>query len=87
MTRQYQRWTGQWSAWFAAWPIVILLLAACASAPPQIPQAAPVAPARKVESPGYGFEAYLWWKPEIATRDLGLTVSYTHLTLPTTERV
>jgi polysaccharide biosynthesis protein PslG len=25
-----------------------------------------------VESPGYGFEAYLWWKPEIATRDLGL---------------
>jgi hypothetical protein len=29
-------------------------------------------PRARVESPGYGFEAYLWWKPEIATRDLGL---------------
>jgi hypothetical protein len=23
-------------------------------------------------SPGYGFEAYLWWKEEVASRDLGL---------------
>ncbi|HEY3341862.1 MAG TPA: hypothetical protein VGK81_07580 [Anaerolineae bacterium] len=29
-------------------------------------------PRARVESPGYGFEAYLWWKPEVATRDLGL---------------
>jgi hypothetical protein len=29
-------------------------------------------PRALVDSPGYGFEAYLWWKPEIATRDLGL---------------
>lgn len=30
------------------------------------------APARRLPSPSYGFEAYLWWKEEIATRDLGL---------------
>lgn len=54
-----------------------LLAAACAS--PLSQQTDPVRPAmpqwpalRRVESPGYGFEAYLWWKPEIATRDLGL---------------
>jgi hypothetical protein len=29
-------------------------------------------PRARLESPGYGFEAYLWWKPEVATRDLGL---------------
>ena len=29
-------------------------------------------PRVRLQSPGYGFEAYLWWKPEIATRDLGL---------------
>lgn len=39
------------------------------SARPVAPQ---FPPPRRVESPGYGFEAYLWWKPEIATRDLGL---------------
>ncbi|MFC1463563.1 MAG: hypothetical protein ACFLMY_01825 [Candidatus Brachytrichaceae bacterium NZ_4S206] len=61
-----------WAAWMAA-----ALLAACASPLPQrTDQAQPVMPQRpaprRVESPGYGFEAYLWWKPEIATRDLGL---------------
>lgn len=32
----------------------------------------PVAAPRQLSSPSYGFEAYLWWKEEIATRDLGL---------------
>jgi hypothetical protein len=29
-------------------------------------------PRPKFKSPEYGFEAYLWWKEEVATRDLGL---------------
>ncbi|MCS7056758.1 MAG: beta-galactosidase [Thermoflexales bacterium] len=65
----------------AAWVAAALLATACASlapihrpaAPEQAHPAAPrFPPARRLESPGYGFEAYLWWKPEIATRDLGL---------------
>src|SRR5512141_2828438 len=32
----------------------------------------PTYPRVAVASPSYGFEAYLWWRPEIATRDLGL---------------
>jgi polysaccharide biosynthesis protein PslG len=53
--------------------LALLLLAACrpATAPPVSP--APTrTPAVRLPSPGYGFEAYLWWKEEIATRDLGL---------------
>jgi polysaccharide biosynthesis protein PslG len=56
--------------------VIVLLLAGCAASaqsPTSVP--APTAtsyPRARVESPGYGFEAYLWWKPEIATRDLGL---------------
>ena len=45
------------------------LLAACAPTPMPPPTAVP---ARRLPSPSYGFEAYLWWKEEIATRDLGL---------------
>ncbi len=50
----------------------LLTLAACAQ-----PALAPVPtatryPAAQLPSPGYGFEAYLWWKEEVATRDLGL---------------
>ena len=49
-----------------------LLLSACASAPRPALAPQPLPQPRRVESPGYGFEAYLWWKEEIATRDLGL---------------
>jgi hypothetical protein len=53
------------------WPVAASV-SACA-APHQAAGPPPSAsPTRRVESPGYGFEAYLWWKPEIATRDLGL---------------
>ena len=72
LTMTCRRWMCRRPAWLVAWSVVILLLAACARTPPPAPQAAPALPARRVESPGYGFEAYLWWKPEIATRDLGL---------------
>ncbi len=52
--------------------LVAASVSACA-APHQAAGPPPSAsPPRRVESPGYGFEAYLWWKPEIATRDLGL---------------
>jgi polysaccharide biosynthesis protein PslG len=58
-----------------AWLLVVLLmvLGACkpAAAPPQLPVPTRASAAR-LPSPGYGFEAYLWWKEEIATRDLGL---------------
>ncbi len=50
-----------------------LLLAGCAALMPSPLAVAPLPYLRaRVESPGYGMEAYLWWKPEIATRDLGL---------------
>lgn len=51
----------------------LLALSACQPlfAPTPTPQPTR-APTRRLASPGYGFEAYLWWKPEIATRDLGL---------------
>lgn len=50
---------------------MLACLAACAA--PAAPTATPTSyPRSRLESPGYGFEAYLWWKPEIATRDLGL---------------
>ncbi len=39
---------------------------------PPPPPTATAWPRKQLPSPGYGFEAYLWWKPEIATRDLGL---------------
>ncbi len=52
---------------------VLLLLTGCATF---LPQPTPIPPTpyprTRIESPGYGLEAYLWWKPEIATRDLGL---------------
>jgi hypothetical protein len=56
--------------------LVVALVGGCASAV-QGGRAMPAPtatsyPHTRVESPGYGFEAYLWWKPEIATRDLGL---------------
>ncbi|MCL5998724.1 MAG: beta-galactosidase [Chloroflexi bacterium] len=56
--------------------VFVLLIAGCTTAAQSpTPTLAPTAtsyPRTRVESPGYGFEAYLWWKPEIATRDLGL---------------
>lgn len=57
---------------------LIGVLAACTTptpAPTPTPIPPPTAtawPRKQLDSPGYGFEAYLWWKPEIATRDLGL---------------
>jgi hypothetical protein len=55
---------------------VLFLLASCAAAPTPVPTPtptpAPIAAPRRLPSPAYGFEAYLWWKEEIATRDLGL---------------
>ncbi len=55
--------------------IALACLAGCAVFAPPAPTPAPTPtswPRARTESPGYGFEAYLWWKPEIATRDLGL---------------
>lgn len=55
--------------------IALVCLAGCAVFAPPAPAPAPTStswPRAQTESPGYGFEAYLWWKPEIATRDLGL---------------
>jgi hypothetical protein len=54
--------------------LVLCLLAACSSTSSKAaPAPTPTSwPRPRVDSPGYGFEAYLWWKPEIATRDLGL---------------
>ena len=53
---------------------LLCALAACASIPPT-PAPAPTPtswPRVRLASPGYGFEAYLWWKEEVASRDLGL---------------
>jgi len=52
--------------------LVAISASACATPPKEAPPSSPASPPRRLESPGYGFEAYLWWKPEIATRDLGL---------------
>jgi hypothetical protein len=53
--------------------VSLLLTAGCTSLVPQPTAISPTPyPRIRVESPGYGLEAYLWWKPEIATRDLGL---------------
>ena len=61
--------------------LLTLLLVGCAAvaqgtvntpAPTVVVPTATSYPRAQVESPGYGFEAYLWWKPEVATRDLGL---------------
>jgi hypothetical protein len=38
------------------------------SGPPATPTRAPV----KMSSPDYGMQAFLWWRPEVAERDLGL---------------
>ena len=54
---------------------VALGVAGCSmfATPTPPPEPTPTSyPRARTESPGYGFEAYLWWKPEIATRDLGL---------------
>jgi hypothetical protein len=52
--------------------LVAISASACATPPKEASPSSPASPPRRLESPGYGFEAYLWWKPEIATRDLGL---------------
>jgi polysaccharide biosynthesis protein PslG len=52
---------------------LVAVLAACTAPQAVTPtQPAPAVAPRQLPSPGYGFEAYLWWKEEIATRDLGL---------------
>jgi hypothetical protein len=57
---------------FALWlSALALLLSACGTRPAPVSEVPRARPPR-VASPGYGFEAYLWWKEEIATRDLGL---------------
>ncbi len=54
------------------WLCAVSLCAACQTQLPK-PTATPLKlQIRQLPSPGYGFEAYLWWKEEIATRDLGL---------------
>ncbi|NJM40943.1 MAG: hypothetical protein HC853_09290 [Anaerolineae bacterium] len=51
--------------------LVLCLLASCSTAPAPAPT--PTAwPREQLASPGYGLEAYLWWKEEVASRDLGL---------------
>ncbi|MCL4504740.1 MAG: beta-galactosidase [Chloroflexi bacterium] len=53
--------------------VLSLLLLGCAAVIPGPLSVPPLPyPRERVASPGYGMEAYLWWKPEIATRDLGL---------------
>jgi hypothetical protein len=57
--------------------LFVFLLTGCTVGARGTPTATPAPtatsyPRTRVESPGYGFEAYLWWKPEVATRDLGL---------------
>lgn len=57
------------------WLFALLVTGCAAAAQSATTVPAPTAtsyPRTHIESPGYGFEAYLWWKPEIATRDLGL---------------
>ncbi|HEY3288683.1 MAG TPA: beta-galactosidase, partial [Anaerolineae bacterium] len=56
--------------------LLSLLLTGCAAVLPQA-TSTPMTPIVRLrtDSPAYGFEAYLWWKPEIATRDLGLVRS------------
>lgn len=56
--------------------LLALLLSSCAAVFPQA-ASSPMTPIVRLrtDSPAYGFEAYLWWKPEIATRDLGLVRS------------
>jgi hypothetical protein len=59
---------------FASLLFALAVLADCrpiasVSTTPAAPTRTPVA---RLPSPGYGFEAYLWWKEEVATRDLGL---------------
>jgi polysaccharide biosynthesis protein PslG len=53
---------------------LLCALTACASlAPKPAPAPTPTSwPRVRLPSPGYGFEAYLWWKEEVASRDLGL---------------
>lgn len=50
----------------------LLTLAACVQPAPVSVPTATRHPVVQLPSPGYGFEAYLWWKEEVATRDLGL---------------
>jgi hypothetical protein len=55
--------------------IAAFLLGACAAVAADLPQPTPTAtawPRARLSSPEYAVQAFLWWKPEIARRDLGL---------------
>jgi hypothetical protein len=45
---------------------------ATATAQPSSPTPRPPQPAPGMASPDYGVQAFLWWRPEVAHRDLGL---------------
>ncbi|HEY4691525.1 MAG TPA: cellulase family glycosylhydrolase [Anaerolineae bacterium] len=55
--------------------LISLLLTACASNVPSDPPPAPTPtswPRARLNSPEYGMQAFVWWKPETARRDLNL---------------